>query len=450
MSLIAQVSSLLSTPVASLPMPARVGGWVTSFRKSKSVGFVMLSDGSSPQRLQVVVPQDLFDAHPELLKLTTSCAVIVEGDLVASMGSKQHCELKASRITVTGWVEDPEHYPIQPKEISAEFLRTIPHLRARVAQQGAIARLRHVLAQAIHEYFALHGFVWVATPIITSSDAEGAGSRFEVVADDPDFFGQPSYLTVSGQLAGEALCMALSRIYTFGPTFRAEPSQTSRHLAEFWMVEPEIAFAGLDDIMELSEGMLKHVWRAAIDRCSGDLDLLSQEEGLSVSQLQDLIDHPFVRITYTQAIELLQQSGEEFASSIVWGMDLQSEQEKWLVSHLGRPTFVTHYPQEIKSFYMRPTGDGKTVEAMDLLVPKMGELIGGSARADQGPALEKRMKELGMDVTQYQSYLDLRRYGSAPHAGFGLGFERLLAFISGAPSVRDVIAYPRYKGCVAE
>ena len=450
MSLIAQVASLLSTPASMLPMPVRVGGWVTTFRKSKSVGFVMLSDGSTPQKLQVVVPQELFDRHPELLKLSTSCALIVEGHLVASLGSKQDCELKATSITVTGWVEDAEHYPIQPKDISAEFLRTIPHLRPRVAQQGAIARLRHVLAQSIHEYFALHGFVWVATPILTSSDAEGAGARFEVRSEDPSFFGDPAYLTVSGQLAGEALCMALSRIYTFGPTFRAEPSQTSRHLAEFWMVEPEIAFAGLPDIMELAEGMLKHACTSVLTQCPQDIDLLAQDGGLSALQLQELIAQPFAHITYTKAIEMLQQSQEDFAPSIAWGMDLQSEHEKWLVARLGRPTFVTHYPQEIKSFYMRPSGDGKTVEAMDLLVPKMGELIGGSARQDDGPALRQRMKELGMDVAQYQSYLDLRRYGSAPHAGFGLGFERLVAFISGASSVRDVIAYPRYKGCIAE
>lgn len=446
----------MTTPISVLLSslsfgPCCVAGWITSIRKQKRLAFAMVSDGSSLRKIQVVLPSDLWEKDLELSRLTAGCAVYVSGELQSSKGPGQDVEILATSLLITGFVEDPETYPIQPKELSPEFLRTLPHLRARTAYQGAMARLRHKTMMSIHEYFSEKHFFWVQTPILSAQDAEGAGSRFEVFSpSDPAFFDEKAYLTVSGQLAAESLCMALSRVYTFGPTFRAEPSQTSRHLAEFWMVEPEVAFADLDDIVALSEGLLKKVMKDVLEKCPEDMAFFEQEGGLPLLSMKKMMEEPFERVTYKEAIEILQKHQSQFEAPIVWGMDLSSVHEKWLVDFFARPVFVTHYPADIKSFYMKPSGDQKTVLAMDLLVPQMGGLVGGSVRETDKDALVARMKHLGMDPECYRSYLDLRRYGSAPHAGFGLGFERLLGFLSGAGSVRDVIPFPRYKGSIRE
>jgi asparaginyl-tRNA synthetase len=442
----------------------RVQGWVRTRRDSKAgLSFVHLSDGSCLAPLQVVAPASLPNYTAEVLRLTAGCAVEVEGAIVPSPARGQAYELQASALRVVGWVEDPDRYPIQPKPHTLEFLREVAHLRPRTNLIGAVSRLRHTLAIAIHRFFHERGFVWVNTPIITSSDAEGAGALFRVSTLDlanlprapgggvdfaQDFFGRETFLTVSGQLNVEAYCLALSKVYTFGPTFRAENSNTSRHLAEFWMVEPEIAFAGLAEDADLAEALLKHVFRALLEERAEDLRFLDErmEKGL-VAKLAGIVDAEFVRMDYSEAIAALERSGARFEFPVRWGADLQSEHERWLTErHARRPVIVMNYPKEIKAFYMRLNDDGRTVAAMDVLAPGIGEIIGGSQREERLEVLDARMAELGIRREAYEWYRDLRRYGSVPHAGFGLGLERTLAYCAGLSNVRDAIPFPRTPG----
>lgn len=450
-----RTASLLSSPELFFDQSVTVAGWLTSARFSKRVGFLVLSDGSRQEALQVVVPFEVLEATHGLRSVGAGVSVRVQGTLVASKGAGQAYELLASSVELVGMVDDPQTYPIQPKAHTPEFLRTVPHLRHRVSRFGAVARVRHRAARAIHDFFEEQGFLWVATPILTASDAEGAGARFRVTAEDAgapgeEFFGDPAYLTVSGQLTGEALCAALSRVYTFGPTFRAERSQTSRHLAEFWMVEPEMAFATLSDLAQLSEGLLKHVVRACLTQCSQEMASFAAEGGRSLAQWEQFLREPFERMTYTAAVRLLEQLPGPFTYPVSWGVDLQSEHERALVSHVGKPVVLTDYPADIKAFYMKASSDGQTVAALDVLVPGMGEIIGGSVREESLEALDARMLGLGMDLSAYSAYRDLRRYGSVPHGGFGLGFERLVAYLAGLSSIKDAIAYPRAMGSMVE
>lgn len=445
---IQSVCTVLSTAEQLEGQTIEVGGWLLSARHSKKVSFLVLSDGSSPHSLQVVVGDDIRKKYSDVLKTTTGASIRCRGVVVSSQGQGQSHELRAEHFSWIGLVEDPLTYPLPPKELSAEHIRSVPHLRARLPHQSAIARLRSVLSEAVHDYFASHGFIWVATPILSSSDAEGAGARFRVTttapgetAADGDFFAKPTYLTVSGQLEGEALCAGLSRVYTFGPTFRAEQSHTSRHLAEFWMIEPELAFASLDDLIALSDGLLRHCITTTLQKLPEEMALFEKLGGRSVVQWTQLSQTPLAVMTYTQAIETLKPHFE----GIQWGMDLHSEHEKWLVAHVQKPLALTHYPSKIKSFYMKESTD-HTVEALDVLVPDMGELIGGSVREHDLQTLTHKMKKMGMPVEEYSQYLDLRRYGSVPHGGFGMGFERLVAYLSSASSVKDVIAYPKVAG----
>lgn len=442
------VHTVLSTAHRLEGQTIDVGGWLLSARHSKKVSFLVLSDGSSTQSLQVVVGEDIRAQFAEILKTTTGASIRCSGVVVASQGQGQTHELRAEHFEWIGLVDEPLTYPLPPKELSAEHVRSVPHLRARLPHQAAISRLRSVLSEAVHDYFARQGFVWVATPILSSSDAEGAGARFRVTttapgetAADGDFFAKPTYLTVSGQLEGEALCAGLSRVYTFGPTFRAEQSHTSRHLAEFWMIEPELAFASLADLISLSDGLLRHSISMALEKLPGEMALFEKTGGRSVSEWTMLSQTPLEVLTYTQAIDMLKPHFE----GIEWGMDLHSEHEKWLVAQVKKPLALTHYPAAIKSFYMKQSTDC-TVEALDVLVPDMGELIGGSVREHDFQTLAHKMKKLGMPLDEYSQYLDLRRYGSVPHGGFGLGFERLVAYLSSAASVKDVIAYPKVAG----
>lgn len=450
---IVSIAQLWAAPSQYQDQTITVAGWLTSARHYKKVSFLMLSDGSSVQTAQMVIPADLLAQHPEIKASGIGCSVQCEGRWVQSQGAGQSHEFQVDKLLWLGQVEDPETYPIQRHEMSLDFLRTVPHLRPRVSTQAAIARMRHTVAQAIHDFFDQKGFFWVATPILTDTDAEGAGARFRVTTSAPgdvdagdDFFAKPTYLTVSGQLEGEALCSALSRVYTFGPTFRAEQSHTSRHLAEFWMVEPEMAFASLTDLIELAQGLLQHVVQVCLVRRRPEFEWFASQGGRSILDWEKLAHAPFRVITYTQAIEHLLQSDEAFEERVEWGMDLRSEHEKWLVAHHGRPVVVTDYPSGIKSFYMKSDVEGKTVQAMDVLVPDMGELMGGSVREEDLVKLIARMKSCGMDIEEYTQYLDLRRYGSVPHGGFGLGFERLMAYLTSASSIKDVIAYPKTAG----
>jgi asparaginyl-tRNA synthetase len=441
-----------------------VKGWVRTSRPSKAgITFIALHDGSCFATLQVVAPGDLPNYTDEVLRLTTGCAVEVDGELVATPGRPQPVEVKATEVRVVGWVDDPETYPIQPKAHSMEFLRQVAHLRPRTNTFGAVARVRHTLAMAVHRFFHERRFLWVHTPIITTSDAEGAGEMFRVSTLDlvnlprtadgqpdlsQDFFGRGASLTVSGQLNVEAYCMALSNVYTFGPTFRAENSNTSRHLAEFWMIEPEIAFADLNDDAALAEDFLKHIFRAVLDERADDMAFFEDrvQKGV-IERLEKFIEAPFARITYTEAVEALQKSGKTFEFPVAWGKDLQSEHERWLTEeHIGRPVVVTDYPTEFKSFYMRLNDDGRTVAAMDVLAPGIGEIIGGSQREERLDVLDRRMEEMGLEKESYWWYRDLRRYGTTPHAGFGLGFERTIMYATGIANIRDVIPYPRTPG----
>ena len=441
-----------------------VRGWVRTRRDSKAgISFVSVSDGSAFHPVQVVAPSALPNYAGEVLRLTAGCAVEATGTIVPSPAKGQPYEMQASAIKVVGWVEDPDAYPIQPKPHTLEFLREVAHLRPRTNVIGAATRVRHTIAQAIHRFFHDNGFFWIATPIITASDAEGAGSLFRVstldLANPPrtpggkidftqDFFGRETYLTVSGQLNVEAYCLALSRVYTFGPTFRAENSNTSRHLAEFWMVEPEIAFAGLSEDADLAEALLKHIFKAVLAERPDDMAFFEEriEKGV-IAKLQGIVDSEFVRMDYTEAIAILERSKEKFEFPVKWGIDLQSEHERFLTErHARKPVIVMNYPKGIKAFYMRANDDGRTVAAMDVLAPGIGEIIGGSQREERLEVLDGRMAEAGLDREHYGWYRDLRRYGTVPHAGFGLGFERTVAYVTGLANVRDAIPFPRTPG----
>ncbi len=434
-----------------------VQGWVKTRRSSGAVSFIQISDGSTLTDLQVVVEPSSPD-FALVETLTTGCSVRAVGELVESQGRNQKYEVNASSLEVLGQA-DPEEYPLQKKRHTLEFLREIAHLRPRTNTFGAVARVRNTMAYAIHSFFQQRGFQYIQTPMITASDAEGAGSMFRVTTldlQDPprrdglvdnseDFFGQPTYLTVSGQLEAEIFALALSDVYTFGPTFRAENSNTSRHLAEFWMVEPEVAFCDLDGLAELAEDFLKYVFSQALEQCPEDMAFFNRwYDDSTIATLEGIINSSFERMTYTEAIKLLESSGETFEFPVSWGLDLQSEHERYLTEkRVGRPVVVTDYPRDIKAFYMRLNDDGETVRAMDVLVPRIGEIIGGSQREEREDVLLERMKQSGLDAENYWWYLDLRRYGTVPHAGFGLGFERTVQFATGMQNIRDVIPFPR-------
>lgn len=435
-----------------------VKGWVRTKRGNNNVNFIALNDGSTVTNLQIVVETANFDA--ELLKaITTGSAIYVKGELVESMGKGQSVEVQAKEIEVYG-TADPESYPLQKKGHSMEFLREIAHLRPRTNTFGCILRLRHAMAFAIHKYFNENGFFYLNTPLITASDCEGAGEMFQVttlnlenmpktkegdIDYSQDFFGRQTSLTVSGQLEGELGAMALGKIYTFGPTFRAENSNTPRHLAEFWMIEPEMAFYEIDDNMDLAEDFIKYLVRYALENNMSDLQFLNDMfDKELISRLKSVIETKFVRLTYTEGIDILLKSGQKFEFPVAWGVDLQSEHERYLVEkHFKKPVILTDYPKDIKAFYMKQNSDGKTVRGMDVLFPKIGEIIGGSQREESMEKLQARIAELNMDTKNLWWYLDTRRFGSAPHSGFGLGFERLLLFVTGMANIRDVIPFPR-------
>jgi len=441
-----------------------VKGWVRTRRDSKAgLSFVNVSDGSCFDPIQVVAQNSLPNYADEIARLTASCAVIATGTLVQSQGKGQSFEIQASKVEVVGWVEDPETYPIQPKAHTMEYLREVAHLRPRTNTFGAVARVRDCIAKAIHRYFHERGFFWINTPIITASDAEGAGQMFRVSTLDmvnlprnekgsidfhKDFFGKETYLTVSGQLNVEAYALSLSKVYTFGPTFRAENSNTTRHLAEFWMIEPEIAFADLNDNATLAEDFLKYIFKAVLDERMDDMKFFAErQEKTAITRLEAFINAPFERIDYTDAVEILKKSGQKFEYPVEWGSDLQTEHERYLTEkHVGRPVVVMNYPEAIKAFYMRLNDDGKTVAAMDVLAPGIGEIIGGSQREERLDYLDRRMLQFKLDPHHYGWYRDFRRYGTVPHAGFGLGFERLVVYTCGLGNIRDAIPYPRVPG----
>jgi asparaginyl-tRNA synthetase len=444
-----------------------VRGWVRTRRDSKAgLSFIHLHDGSCFDPIQVVAPAQLPNYESEIRKLTSGCSAIATGVLTASQGQGQAVEVHADAIEVVGGVEDPEAYPIQPKKTSFEYLREVAHLRARTNTLGAIARVRHCLSMAIHRYFHERGFFWVHTPIITASDAEGAGEMFRVSTLDvanldalprtpdgaidfsKDFFGKEAFLTVSGQLNVETYCLALSKVYTFGPTFRAENSNTSRHLAEFWMVEPEIAFADLSADADLAESFLKYIFTALLNERGDDMKFFAERiDKTCLSRVEAFVASSFARMTYTDAIAALERSGKGFEFPVRWGMDLQSEHERWLTEeHVKGPVIVMNYPKEIKAFYMRMNDDGKTVAAMDVLAPGIGEIIGGSQREERLDVLDSRLAELHLDPAVYWWYRDLRRFGTVPHAGFGLGLERTIIYATGMGNIRDVIPFPRTPG----
>ena len=438
-----------------------IQGWVRSRRDSKAgMSFLIVHDGSAFDALQAVVPNTLSNYSEEVLHLTTGCSVRVHGTLVESQGKGQSVELEAAEVEVVGWVDDPETYPVPQKRHTLEYLREVAHLRPRTNTFGAVARVRNCLAQAVHRFFHKKGFLWVHTPIITASDCEGAGELFRVSTLDAlnpartaegkvdfskDFFGRESYLTVSGQLNVETYACSLGDVYTFGPTFRAENSNTSRHLAEFWMIEPEIVFADLNDDANLAEELLKAIFADLLNELPDDMKFFDQRihKG-AIARLEEFIKAPFERITYTEAVATLQKSNKKFEYPVSWGVDLQSEHERWLTEeHIGRPVVVTDYPKDIKAFYMRMNDDGKTVAAMDVLAPGIGEIIGGSQREERLDILDGRIEEMGFDKEDFDWYRDLRKYGTVPHAGFGLGFERTIAYATGMANVRDVIPFPR-------
>jgi asparaginyl-tRNA synthetase len=446
---------------AAVDSEVTVRGWVRTRRDSKAgISFIAVYDGSCFNPLQAVAEQNLHNYNNEVLRLTTGCSVEVTGKVVTSPGEGQSFELQATDIKVVGWVEDPETYPMAAKRHSIEYLREVAHLRPRTNIIGAVARVRNTLAQAIHRFYHENGFFWVSTPLITASDTEGAGEMFRVstldlqnlprtesgaVNFDEDFFGKEAFLTVSGQLNGETYACALSKVYTFGPTFRAENSNTSRHLAEFWMIEPEVAFATLEDIAKLAENMLKYVFKAVLDERADDLAFFAERvDKEAISRLERFISSDFAQIDYTDAITVLQNSGQKFENPVSWGIDLSSEHERYLAEkHFQAPVVVKNYPKDIKAFYMRMNEDGKTVAAMDVLAPGIGEIIGGSQREERLDRLDQRLDEMGLKQEDYWWYRDLRRYGTVPHSGFGLGFERLVAYVTGVQNVRDVIPFPR-------
>jgi len=438
-----------------------VHGWIRTRRDSKAgISFLAIHDGSCFDAIQAIVPNDLNNYQEEVLKLTTGCSVKITGILVESPGKGQSFEIQATAVEVLGFVEDPDTYPMAAKRHSIEFLREQAHLRARTNIGGAVTRVRNCLAQAIHRFLHSKGYFWISTPLITGSDCEGAGEMFRVSTLDmenlprndegkvdynQDFFGKETFLTVSGQLNVEAYCNALSKVYTFGPTFRAENSNTSRHLAEFWMVEPEIAFADLSDAADLAEEMLKYVFNAVLEERSDDIAFFQQRvDKTVVDRLNSVIETDFVRLDYTDAITILENCDKAFENPVSWGVDLNSEHERYLAEeHFNGPVVLQNYPKDIKSFYMRLNDDGKTVAAMDILAPGIGEIIGGSQREERLDVLDSRLEEMGLDTADYSWYRDLRRYGTVPHSGFGLGFERLVAYATGMQNVRDVIPFPR-------
>ncbi|HET6633278.1 MAG TPA: asparagine--tRNA ligase [Rhodanobacteraceae bacterium] len=449
---------------AAVGSEVTVRGWVRTRRDSKAgLSFVNVSDGSCFAPIQVVAKADLPNYDSEVLHLSAGAGVIATGTLVPSQGKGQGFEIQATHIEVAGFVEDPETYPIQPKAHSMEFLREVAHLRPRTNVIGAVTRVRHTMMMAIHRYLTEQGFYWINTPIITTSDAEGAGDMFRLSTLDlanlprddkggvdfrKDFFGREAFLTVSGQLNVEAYCLAMSKVYTFGPTFRAENSNTPRHLAEFWMCEPELAFADLADNADCAEGFLKAIFKAVLDECADDMAFFAQRvQPDAVSRLEAFVAAPFARIDYSEAIKILEKSGQKFEYPVAWGVDLQTEHERYLAEqHVGRPVVVMNYPEKIKAFYMRLNDDGKTVAAMDVLAPGIGEIIGGSQREERLDHLDRRMAQFGVDPANYQWYRDLRRYGTVPHSGFGLGFERLLVYVCGLSNIRDAIPFPRAAG----
>ncbi len=457
------IADLLSGCVA-VGEAVTVQGWVRTRRDSKAgFSFIQVSDGSCFATLQVVAGGELPNYASEVLRLGSGCSVTVEGRLVESRGRGQSVELQATAVRVEGWVDDPDTYPISPKRHSFEFLREVAHLRPRTNTFGAVARVRHCLARAIHDFFDSRGYLWIHTPIVTASDTEGAGELFRVSTLDlanlprddhgrpdfsKDFFGQETFLTVSGQLNVEAYCLALTSVYTFGPTFRAENSNTSRHLAEFWMIEPETAFADLDDNAALAEDLLRHVFRTVLEDRADDMEFFEKRiDAQAVRRLRTLVDRPFARMTYTEAVRALEKAPCKFQYPVAWGADLQSEHERYLTEdYVGRPVIVTNYPKAIKPFYMRLDDGGETVSAMDVLAPGIGEIIGGSQREERLEVLDGRFGECGIDPTHYGWYRDLRRYGTVPHAGFGLGFERTISYVTGMANVRDVIPFPRTPG----
>ena len=439
-------------------------GWVRTRRDSKGgFSFINLHDGSCFDPIQVVADQELPNYEDEIKRLTTGCSVEVSGKLVESPGKGQPVELKADRVNVAGWVEDPDTYPVQPKRHTMEFLREVAHLRPRTNTFSAMTRVRNTLAQAVHRYFHENGFFWVATPIITASDCEGAGELFRVSTLDmvnppktddgrvdfsKDFFGKETYLTVSGQLNAETHACALSKVYTFGPTFRAENSNTTRHLAEFWMIEPEVAFNDLNDNAQLAEDFLKYVFKAVLEENADDMAFFNKHvDKQAMQRLESFDQGAFERVNYADALEILKKSGQKFQFPVEWGLDLQTEHERFLTEqHFKKPIVIMNYPEEIKPFYMRLNDDGKTVAAMDVLVPGIGEIIGGSQREERLDKLLERMQKHNLNPEDYQWYVDLRRYGTVPHSGFGLGFERLVSYVTGLGNVRDVIPFPRTPG----
>jgi asparaginyl-tRNA synthetase len=441
-----------------------VKGWIRTRRDSKGgFSFLAINDGSCFDSIQAVAPNTLGNYADEVTKLTAGCSVIVSGKLVKSQGKGQAYEIQADDVKVVGWVEDPDTYPIQPKPHTMEFLREVAHLRPRTNTFGALTRVRHTLSMAIHRFFHERGFYWVHTPIITTSDCEGAGAMFRVSTLDlanlprtpegkvnwtEDFFGKEASLTVSGQLNVEAYCLAMSKVYTFGPTFRAEWSFTPRHLAEFWMIEPEVAFADLQTDADLAEAFLKYIFRAVLNERPDDMKFFAERiDKEAITRLEKFVDSSFERMTYTDAIAALEKAiagGRKFEFPIKWGVDLQSEHERYLTEELvKRPVVLINYPKDIKAFYMRLNDDEKTVAAMDVLAPGIGEIIGGSQREERLDVLDRRMDEMKLSKQSYNWYRDLRRYGTVPHAGFGLGFERTIMYATGMQNVRDVIPYPR-------
>jgi asparaginyl-tRNA synthetase len=446
----------------SVGQKIRLHGWVRTRRDSKAgFSFLEVNDGSSQGNIQVIAGKELPNYESEVKHLTGGCSVALVGHVTASPAKGQATEVQAQEIKVHGWA-DPETYPMQKKRHSFEFLRTIAHLRPRTNTFGAIARVRNCISRSIHDFFQEQGFLYIHTPIITASDCEGAGEMFKVTTLDlanvpkqgptvdytQDFFDRPAYLTVSGQLQGEIFACALGKIYTFGPTFRAENSNTSRHLAEFWMVEPEMAFFELLDNMDIAEKFLKRIFRDVLEKCSEDMDFFTaQIDPTARETLEQIVSSEFVRLSYTEAIELLNQSGQKFEFPVSWGTDLQAEHERYLTEQqFKKPVILYDYPRSIKPFYMRVNDDGKTVRAMDILVPKVGEIIGGSQREERLDVLEERMREQKLDPQAYWWYIDLRRYGTVPHSGFGLGLERAVQFVTGMANIRDVIPFPRTPG----
>jgi asparaginyl-tRNA synthetase len=438
-----------------------IQGWIRTRRDSKAgLSFLAVHDGSCFEPIQVVAPAELPNYQADVLRITTGCSVTVHGEVVASQGKGQSVEIKAESLEVVGWVDDPETYPMQPKRHTMEYLREVGHLRVRTNVIGAVTRVRHALAMAVHRFFDERGYTWVHTPIITASDAEGAGQMFKVstldlenlprtqagkVDFDKDFFGKETRLTVSGQLNVETYCMAMSKVYTFGPTFRAENSNTRRHLAEFWMIEPELAFADLNDDAQLAEDFLKSIFGNLLDRRKDDLAFFEKFiDPNCQKRLEQLVTSKFERMDYTEAVRILEKSGKTFEFPVSWGIDLQSEHERYLTEEVIKgPVAVMNYPRDIKAFYMRQNDDGKTVAAMDVLAPGIGEIIGGSQREERLDVLDRRIQEMGLHVADYNWYRDLRRYGTVPHAGFGLGFERAIQYATGLENIRDVIPFPR-------